>query len=87
MAHYRRPDWFTKHVLNPAVAGLTRLGVSVAGSRVLEVRGRKSGECGGAHRSTWESGQFFAGTGPDSTDEELLRIAPDHPAFRLTIRA
>jgi deazaflavin-dependent oxidoreductase (nitroreductase family) len=31
-------------VFNPAVAGLTRLGVSVAGSRVLEVRGRKSGE-------------------------------------------
>jgi deazaflavin-dependent oxidoreductase (nitroreductase family) len=31
-------------VFNPAVAALTRLGVSVAGSRVLEVRGRKSGE-------------------------------------------
>jgi deazaflavin-dependent oxidoreductase (nitroreductase family) len=31
-------------VFNPLVAGLTRLGISVAGSRVLEVRGRKSGE-------------------------------------------
>ena len=31
-------------MFNRAVAGLTRLGVSVAGSRVLEVRGRKSGE-------------------------------------------
>jgi deazaflavin-dependent oxidoreductase (nitroreductase family) len=31
-------------VFNPLVAALTRLGVSVAGSRVLEVRGRKSGE-------------------------------------------
>jgi deazaflavin-dependent oxidoreductase (nitroreductase family) len=31
-------------VFNPAVAALTRLGVSVAGSRVLEVRGRKTGE-------------------------------------------
>lgn len=41
--HYRRPDWFTKHVFNPAVAGLTRLGISVAGSRVLEVPGRKTG--------------------------------------------
>ena len=41
--HYRRPDWFTQHVFNPAVAGLTRLGISVAGSRVLEVPGRKSG--------------------------------------------
>jgi deazaflavin-dependent oxidoreductase (nitroreductase family) len=40
----KRPGWFTSHVFNPAVAGLTRLGVSVWGSRVLEVRGRKSGE-------------------------------------------
>jgi deazaflavin-dependent oxidoreductase (nitroreductase family) len=43
-AHYARPGWFTAHVFNPAVAGLTRLGVSVAGSRVLEVRGRRTGE-------------------------------------------
>jgi deazaflavin-dependent oxidoreductase (nitroreductase family) len=42
--HYKRPDWFTAHVFNPLVAGLTRMGVSVAGSRVLEVRGRRSGE-------------------------------------------
>jgi deazaflavin-dependent oxidoreductase (nitroreductase family) len=41
---YKRPDWFTKHVFNPLVAGLTRLGVSIAGSRVLEVPGRKSGQ-------------------------------------------
>ncbi len=41
---YQRPGWFTAHVFNPAVAGLTRLGLSVAGSRILEVRGRKSGE-------------------------------------------
>src|SRR3954470_19105362 len=40
---YQRPDWFTKRVFNPMVAGLTRLGLSVAGSRVLEVPGRKSG--------------------------------------------
>ena len=31
-------------LLNSTVAGLTRLGVSVLGSRVLYVRGRKSGE-------------------------------------------
>jgi deazaflavin-dependent oxidoreductase (nitroreductase family) len=41
--HYKRPDWFTKHVFNPTVAGLTRLGVGVYGSRVLEVPGRSSG--------------------------------------------
>jgi deazaflavin-dependent oxidoreductase (nitroreductase family) len=42
--HYKRPGWFTKNVFNRLVAGLTRLGVSVWGSRVLEVRGRSSGE-------------------------------------------
>ena len=41
--HYQRPGWFTRHVFNPLVALLTRLGISVAGSRVLEVRGRKTG--------------------------------------------
>lgn len=42
--HYREPGWFTTHVFNNAVARVTRLGVSVWGSRVLEVRGRKTGE-------------------------------------------
>jgi deazaflavin-dependent oxidoreductase (nitroreductase family) len=42
--HFKRPGWFTKNVFNRLVAMLTRLGLSVAGSRVLEVRGRKSGE-------------------------------------------
>jgi deazaflavin-dependent oxidoreductase (nitroreductase family) len=40
----KRPGWFTKHVFNPIVAGFTRLGLSLRGSRVLEVRGRASGE-------------------------------------------
>jgi deazaflavin-dependent oxidoreductase (nitroreductase family) len=40
---YKRPDWFTQHLFNPAVATLTRAGLSVLGSRVLRVRGRKSG--------------------------------------------
>jgi deazaflavin-dependent oxidoreductase (nitroreductase family) len=142
--HYQRPGWFTKHIFNRAVDGLTRLGISVAGSRVLEVRGRKSGEWRrtpvnllhfqGARylvaprgntqwarnlrassegrlrvgrriepfgaveisdeekepllraylkRWKWEVGVFFGGVGPDSTDEELVRIAPDHPVFRV----
>jgi deazaflavin-dependent oxidoreductase (nitroreductase family) len=41
---FQEPGWFTKHVFNPIVAGLTKLGISIAGSRVLEVQGRKSGE-------------------------------------------
>jgi deazaflavin-dependent oxidoreductase (nitroreductase family) len=145
MAHYQRPDWFTKHVFNPLVAALTRLGVSVAGSRVLEVPGRKSGEprrtpvnpltyegqrylvaprghtqwvrnlrasgrgrlLGGRRaeefsavelpddekppllraylkRWKWEVGQFFSGVGPDAPEEELRRIGPDHPVFRIS---
>ncbi|HWC36117.1 MAG TPA: nitroreductase family deazaflavin-dependent oxidoreductase [Mycobacteriales bacterium] len=43
-AHYRRPSWFDRRLMMPAVAGLTRAGLSVWGSRVLEVRGRKTGE-------------------------------------------
>jgi deazaflavin-dependent oxidoreductase (nitroreductase family) len=125
------------------VAGLTRVGVSVAGSRVLEVRGRKTGQprrtpvnpltlegtrylvAPRGHtqwvrnlraqgdgrlllgrraehftaveladhdkppilrayleRWKWEVGVFFEGVGPDSGDDELRRIAPDHPIFR-----
>ena len=41
--HFKRPGWFTKNVFNRAVAGLTRLGISVLGSRILEVPGRTSG--------------------------------------------
>jgi deazaflavin-dependent oxidoreductase (nitroreductase family) len=41
---YVQPGWFTKHIFNGSVQGLTRLGISVAGSRELRVRGRKSGE-------------------------------------------
>jgi deazaflavin-dependent oxidoreductase (nitroreductase family) len=144
MPYYQRAGWFTKNVLNRVVAGLTRLGVSVAGSRVLEVPGRVSGaprqtpvnlmaydgerylvaarghtqwvrnlRASGTgrllvgrraedfsavelldadkgpllreylRRWKWEVGQFFGGVGPDASEEELLRIAPDHPVFRL----
>lgn len=143
-AHYQHPGWFIRNVFNRAVAGLTRAGVSVAGSRVLEVQGRKSGEwrrtpvnvltldgvrylvsprghsqwvrnirVSGQARLVlgrraesiavteladdekvpplraylkhwrWEVGAFFGGVGPDSPDEDLRRIAPDHPVFRI----
>ena len=132
-------------MFNPSVAALTRLGISVYGSRVLEVRGRTSGEwrktpvnllrfedadylvaprgqtqwvknlrASGqgrlrvgrrvqpfsaleladgekppllrAYLKKWkfEVGVFFGGVGPDSSEDELLRIAPEHPVFRLT---
>lgn len=143
--HYRAPGWFTTNVFNRLVATLTRLGVSVYGSRVLEVRGRKSGQWrqtpvnllrldgtdylvsprGHTHwvknlrvngegrlrlgnrtqtfraaelseeeapavlraylkRWKFEVGVFFDGVGPESSDDELRRVAPDHPIFRLT---
>jgi deazaflavin-dependent oxidoreductase (nitroreductase family) len=143
--HYQRAGWFTKNVFNRTVAAFTRMGVSVWGSRILEVPGRKTGEprrtpvnlltfedqrylvaprghtqwvrnmraSGGGKlfvgrraedftavelddaekpdllraylkRWKWEVGQFFGGVGPDSTEEELLRIAPDHPVFKIS---
>lgn len=142
--HFKRPGWFTKNVFNRIVAIFTRLGISVWGSRVLEVRGRTSGQwrstpvnlltlegdrylvaprghtqwvrnmrvSGGgrlrlgprsetftalelddaqkapvlrAYLKRWkaEVGVFFDGVGPDSSEQELQRIAPKHPVFRL----
>ena len=41
-----------------------------------------------AYLKRWrmEVGVFFGGVGPDSSDEELRRIAPDHPVFRIAAR-
>jgi hypothetical protein len=44
MAYYNRPGWFDLKIQNPAIAAMTRVGISVWGSRVLRVRGRTSGE-------------------------------------------
>jgi deazaflavin-dependent oxidoreductase (nitroreductase family) len=43
-ARYLAPGVFTRRLFNPMVALLTKRGVSLWGSRVLEVRGRASGE-------------------------------------------
>jgi len=39
-----------------------------------------------AYLKRWkaEVGVFFEGVGPDSSEEELRRIAPNHPVFRLS---
>ena len=41
-----------------------------------------------AYLKRWkaEIGVFFKGVGPDSSDEELLRLAPGYPVFRLRDR-
>jgi len=143
---YVKPDPFTKHVFNRVVAGLTRAGVSVWGSRILVVRGRTSGlprstpvnlltydgqrylvaprghtqwvrnlrvagngelkvgrrverftavevdDAGKeailrAYLKRWkaEVGIFFGGVSAKSSAEDLRRIAPNHPVFKLTI--
>lgn len=144
---YVVPGWFTRNVFNRLVAGLTRVGISVWGSRVLEVRGRKSGELRRTpvnllaldgprylvaprghtqwvrnlrvagegqlllgrrrepfvateiadadkepilraylERWKWEVGQFFGGVDAHASSDELRRIAPNHPIFRIERR-
>lgn len=41
---YVRPGWFTRNVFNRLVALATGAGVSIWGSRVLQVRGRTTGQ-------------------------------------------
>ena len=41
--HYQAPGWATRHLANPLMMILTRLGLSARGSRVLETKGRRSG--------------------------------------------
>ncbi len=144
--HYQKPGLLTRSVLNPTIVFFTRLGISVWGSRTLEVRGRKTGEPRrtpvnlldidgrhylvaprgqaqwvrnvradggrlalllGRHREEWtaqelsdadkppvlqaylrrwkmEVGVFFDGVTADSDQQELARIAPDHPVFLLS---
>jgi len=34
-------------------------------------------------RWKWEVGQFFEGVGPEASEAEIRRIAPNHPVFRI----
>ncbi|HVC69197.1 MAG TPA: nitroreductase family deazaflavin-dependent oxidoreductase [Acidimicrobiales bacterium] len=43
VTHYRKPGQLTRRLMNPSLILMMRLGVSVWGSRILEVRGRQSG--------------------------------------------
>ena len=40
---YVEPGWFTRNLFNRSIRALTRLGISVLGSRELRVRGRVTG--------------------------------------------
>jgi deazaflavin-dependent oxidoreductase (nitroreductase family) len=136
-------------MFNPFLVGLMHLGISVWGSRILEVRGRKTGEARRtpvnlleyegrqylvaprgeaqwvrnvraddgrlvlilgrgrdertvqelsdaekipllrAYLRRWkmEVGVFFDGVSADSKEEDVQRIAPNHPVFRLSLPA
>jgi deazaflavin-dependent oxidoreductase (nitroreductase family) len=141
---YQRPDWFTKNIINTFIMFATRLGLSMRGSRILAVPGRKSGTmhttpvnllevegkrylvaprgntqwvrnvraAGGgelrlgrkrerfravelidnekpallrAYLKAWsmETARFFGNVKHDAPDEEIARIAPNHPVFRI----
>jgi deazaflavin-dependent oxidoreductase (nitroreductase family) len=145
---YVKPGWFTRNVFNRMVVASTRSGLSIWGSRILEVRGRTSGQIRQtpvnlltfgedrylvaprgvtqwvrnlrvagegtlrlgrrsesfqsteipdsakvpvlrAYLKRWkmEVGVFFEGVGADADDAELERIAPNHPVFRVDMRA
>ena len=59
--HYQRAGWVTSNVFNPMVAALTRLGLSVLGSRILRVKGRTSGEWRSTpvNLLTWEGRRYL----------------------------
>ena len=38
------PNWFARRIMNPSVLWLAKRGISVLGTRVLEVQGRSSGQ-------------------------------------------
>jgi deazaflavin-dependent oxidoreductase (nitroreductase family) len=77
MTYYRRPGWFTKNVFNPAVAAMTRAGISMWGSRVLRVRGRTSGEWRSApvNLLTYEGKQYLVAPRGQTQWVRNLRVA------------
>jgi deazaflavin-dependent oxidoreductase (nitroreductase family) len=144
MPKYDKPDFLTMHLFNPLVALATRMGLSLRGSRILAVRGRKSGAwrttpvnllhldnarylvaprgetqwarnlrvAGGgelrlgskreefratelgdgekpavlrAYLKLWkmETGKWFEGVTHESPDADVMRIAGEHPVFRV----
>jgi deazaflavin-dependent oxidoreductase (nitroreductase family) len=75
--HYVEPGWFTKHVFNRVVAGLTKIGVSVWGSRILRVRGRKSGEWRSTpvNLMTFEGARYLVAPRGDTQWVRNMRVA------------
>ncbi len=76
-SHYRQPGWFTRNVLNRTIVRLTRMGVSVWGSRELRIRGRISGEWRRVpvNLLTHDAGRFLVSPRGHSQWVRNLRVA------------
>ena len=85
---YIAPGGTTK-VFNRAVAGLTRLGFSVWGSRVLSVKGRTSGEWRSTpvNLLTHDGGRYLVSPRGTTQWVRNLRAADGHGELRLGRRA
>ena len=78
--HYLRPDPFTRRVMNPLLKLMMKLGVSVWGSKVLEHRGRRTGEL---HRTpvnplVFESRQYLVSARGETEWVRNVRMADGH---------
>lgn len=82
------PRGHTQWVRNLRVAGSgeLRLGRRREAFTAVELADDEKVPVLRAYLKRWkaEVGVFFGGVGAKSSDEELRRIAPDHPVFRIT---
>jgi deazaflavin-dependent oxidoreductase (nitroreductase family) len=71
--------------LRAAGTGELRLGKRAEGFRGRELSDEEKVPILRAYLKRWkaEVGVFFQGVGPDSSDEQIRAIAPDHPAFEV----
>lgn len=77
------------HNMRVAGGGELHLGKKVDTFTAVEVADDDKVPLLRAYLKRWkaEVGVFFNGVGPDSSNEELRRIAPDHPVFRITVKS
>ena len=71
--------------LRAAGAGELRVGKRIEAFAGRELTDEEKVPVLRAYLKRWkaEVGVFFGGVGPDSSDEQLRAIAPDHPAFEV----